>query len=223
MNVIIKKTAKRRTIAISVKPNLDVVVLASTKISDAKINEILHQKQSWIQKKLQHFQNTKTVVVKFEKIEDGQKIYLLGRQVLIRIVNINTKKIIFDGNVIMIYCVYERAHVVLNKWIVEMAFNFFQERLKSCFQVFSQKIECKMPDLKVKKMKGRWGAMSSSGFMSLNLCLICVNLECIDYVIMHELCHVKHMNHGTKFYDLQELFVPDYRNIKKILESFVIV
>ena len=220
-NVVISRSS-RKSIAISVRQNLDVIVCVPKKTDDKAIYEILVQKQNWIQKKLEYFQNSKTIFKVFGAITDGQKIYFLGNEVVVRIMNIDRNVVTFDGEVIAIYSHFANAHNVLNKWVEGFAAQYFEERLNFCFERFLQKVPCKFPVLKIRKMKKRWGSMSTSGVMVLNLALVFTPSQCIDYVIMHEICHIKHMNHGKKFYELQGYFTPNYKEIKKELERFVV-
>ena len=67
-------------------------------------------------------------------------------------------------------------------------------------------------------MSRRWGSYSKTGKVLLNLDLIRAPIECIDYVITHELAHVFYRNHGTKFFDLIESMMPDWKKRKDRLE-----
>jgi predicted metal-dependent hydrolase len=68
-------------------------------------------------------------------------------------------------------------------------------------------------------MKSRWGSCSTSGSIRLNSQLIKTPLACIDYVILHELCHIAEMNHSQRFYHLLDQVMPEWRGVKKELDK----
>jgi predicted metal-dependent hydrolase len=98
----------------------------------------------------------------------------------------------------------------------------FEERLEVCYQIFKLHYNAPKPRLVLRKMKSRWGSMSSTGRMTLNTILIHTPIECIDYVIFHELCHIKHQNHGRGFYEMQAKMVPNYKAVQEKLKEFLI-
>ena len=112
---------------------------------------------------------------------------------------------------------------ILNKWFLKQAEIVFAERLKFNFTIFSRWYQYQFPTLKLRKMKSRWGSMSNYGNMTLNTILIHTPIECIDYVIMHELCHLRYKNHGTRFYQLQSKVNPDFKELKTKLYHFQIL
>jgi predicted metal-dependent hydrolase len=69
-------------------------------------------------------------------------------------------------------------------------------------------------------MGRRWGSLSSTGRITLNLLLIAAPKECIDYVILHELCHFKVKHHGPRFWKLMERWVPDFEERRRKLNAF---
>ena len=86
-----------------------------------------------------------------------------------------------------------------------------------CWEGF-QKGELEKPALKLQRMGKRWGSLSPKGQLTLNLSLIQTPRECIEYVVIHELCHSIHHNHGTDFYKLLDRTMPDWMKRKHKLE-----
>lgn len=71
----------------------------------------------------------------------------------------------------------------------------------------------------IKNQKTRWGSCSRSGNLNFNYRIIFLNKEQIDYIVVHELCHLKEFNHSDKFWKLIEENIPDFKNIRKSLKS----
>ena len=74
----------------------------------------------------------------------------------------------------------------------------------------------------IKKMTSAWGIYHRRGnYITFNLELIEKNIECIEYVVLHELCHIFHMNHQKEFWALVQSFMPDYKKIRELLKQSI--
>ena len=94
----------------------------------------------------------------------------------------------------------------------------FPEMYDRCFDNF--KVFRKKPQLKIRKMTSKWGVCNvTDNIITLNLELIKLNPRCLEYVIYHELCHLKHPDHSRAFWREVEKYVPDYKKIKKEMEN----
>lgn len=105
----------------------------------------------------------------------------------------------------------------LDGWFREQAQQLFSERLPHCCALFPA---LKPPPLRLRKMKRRWGSCSRRGIVTLNSELIRLPQTLIDYVIVHELCHLYEFNHGPRFYRLLERAMPDWRQREAMLKQF---
>ena len=217
-NIIV--SPKRKTVAVTVYPDTRIVVRVPKKLPQEKIDDIVKSKEDWIVKKIKYFQENKQVEIKHKEYLDGEVFYFLGKKYELKILDGKKNNVQIIGNTILVEVKQTSAKNVLLKWFLVQAQNVFNQRLSYCFEIFSQKYSYQFPTLKIRKMKARWGSMSNKGGMVLNTFLIHTSVECIDYVITHELCHLKHKNHSKSFYQTQEIFMPNWKELKQKLQSF---
>jgi len=111
----------------------------------------------------------------------------------------------------------EHVAVLLEDWYRMKAREHFSISLERCGHGFIGN-ECALPAIQIKKMRTRWGSLSKNGTLTLNLSLVRAPRECIEYVITHELCHLKHDDHRSAFYKLLEKHMPDWERRKRKLE-----
>jgi predicted metal-dependent hydrolase len=106
----------------------------------------------------------------------------------------------------------------LNMWYRDQAQAIFAERLLLVCQRFPGILAA--PELRLRRMRRRWGSCSRGGRVTLNVDLVKLPLSLIDYVIAHELCHLTEFNHGPKFYRLLEYAMPDWKAREQLLKQF---
>ena len=93
-----------------------------------------------------------------------------------------------------------------------------EKRVRQAFDTFIPRLGLAPKKITIKKMTSRWGSCSSGGNISINLDVICFSQECIDYVVVHELCHLKHMDNGEGFWKLVSTCCPDYKRLREIMK-----
>ena len=111
-----------------------------------------------------------------------------------------------------------RVAELMDAWYLRRAREVFSEQLDACWASFPSG-DRPRPAFRVRRMRSRWGSMSPKGGMSLRLDLVRAPVECIDYVIVHELCHLVHPHHGPEFWALVEGQVPDWKDRRKRLAA----
>jgi predicted metal-dependent hydrolase len=114
----------------------------------------------------------------------------------------------------------ERVRILLADWYREHAESKMHERFEAIRKRFSRKLS-RTPNLAIRPMRRRWGSYSGKGRITLNCDLIRAPLHCIDYVIVHELAHSRHPNHGRAFFDLLSQMMPDWEKRKVVLERML--
>lgn len=104
---------------------------------------------------------------------------------------------------------------ILKKYILELTTKITKE-----YQEQLEIYKIPMPEIVIKNVKTKWGScMPSKNRVMYNLKLVYIPLECIQYVVLHELAHYKHMNHSKQFYDFLEQFMPDWKERRNLLNK----
>ena len=214
--------SKRKLLAITVHPDLMVEVRAPLGTTLQAIRERIVKRGAWIQKAWREFELYLPAQPPRRYI-NGETHRYLGRQYRLRAE---------QGNDNCVKCLRgyfwvttraepepEQVKELMENWYRTHAQRVFYERLAECCKLASlEGIIC--PPITIRTMKTRWGSCSSRGRVTLNLELIKASKECIDYVILHELCHLKIPSHGLTFWRLMAKLMPDYEERKRKLNLF---
>lgn len=214
------KESLSRKIIIKVTPDQQVLVSAPIDATDQAVLSSVQQRARWIFKQLRHFQAQQEFVTPRQYIS-GESHYYLGRQYMLKIIE-NPKEIqsikLLRGQ-LMISVRQKKPEIVqrlLNEWYREKARLIFHERLnimlKKTLWVDT------LPHIKLLSMQTQWGNCSVKGNLTLNPNLIKASKECIDYVILHELCHIAEHNHSDQFYRLMNQVMPNWEKVKTRLD-----
>ena len=114
--------------------------------------------------------------------------------------------------------IYTKDNKALNKYLSKYIYNIYEERINYYYSLFEENIP--IPNLKIRKMTSRWGVCNIKNHnVTLNLELSKYNIECLNYVIVHELSHFIHPNHSKEFWLLVGKYYPNYKDIRKYLRN----
>lgn len=155
------------------------------------------------------------------KLENGDTLYYLGEARTLRVIREERSrarvKMVMD--LLLMWIPYEADYEYrkeqLEKWYRKEAAAVFGEKAEE----FAQALSVSFQDIRIKDQKSRWGSCSSKRNMNFNWRLLMAPEPVCDYVIIHELCHLIHMNHSPDFWNLVESVCPDYRQYKKWLKE----
>lgn len=211
---------KRKTLGITVHPNRTTEVTAPIGSNLEKIEEKVRKRASWILKQQDHF-------LSFEprntarKYVSGESHYYLGRQYQLLVINSDEETVKLTGAHIEVRTENNvNTERLLNDWYLEKAKNWFESIAQPLVEAF-QKYKVQPAKLEIRKMKHRWGSCSTNGRILLNPELIKAPKACIEYVIVHELCHLVHRDHTKVFFDLQQKEFPEWKKWKSKLENLL--
>jgi len=102
---------------------------------------------------------------------------------------------------------------LLRSWLADLA----HQQLGAQLARVAEECGLRYARAQVRRQRTRWGSCSASGTISLNVCLLFLRPQVVRYLLVHELCHTRHMNHSAKFWALVESFEPDYRALDQEL------
>src|SRR3989338_239177 len=210
---------ERKTLSLTVAPDLQIFVKCPYKATDERIELFLKKKWVWLEKQLNFFKKFQRKMYKKEYLS-GEGVLYLGRQYKLIVKKSDCDRVqVLKGQVVVHVTKKvddgEVTKKMLNEWFRDRMQNVFAERYKEMIKRFDYK---KFPTIQIREMQKRWGSFLKDEKIFLNPRLIHVSKECIDYVIVHELCHVKYKNHNKKFFDHLNEKHPKWELIKERLE-----
>jgi len=215
---LIHRTNKRiKRVSLSLENNSEIIVKTPLKFKSHKIKEIVLSHKDWILRTI----NKLPAKNKFDFIYGGV-IPFLGEKYPLKLIpdeNIKNVKVEFKDNVFYFY------H--------NPTINEYQDFLNG-LKKFYKKVACKYIDplfdkwcfitklypeqITYRYAKKRWGSCSYKNNISINYMLLQFPVEAIEYVVLHELCHIKEKNHSKRFYNLLSLYMNDYKTREEILK-----
>lgn len=213
--------SSRRTLGIVVSPEKGVVVRAPYRATVEEIRKFVEEKSEWIERHLSMFGKMKSLS---HTGKDGEHIMFRGREYRVSVVQSDVINVTLKDGILEVGSPNPEK-ISATKAIIELWYRHNAEViLRTMFKdvLFRYSVQNFKPaQLTIRKMKGKWGSCTSKGRITLNSELIKLNDSLVEYVIIHELCHLKHPNHGEGFYSLLGELVPQWQEMRKQLKKYV--
>lgn len=215
----------RKTLAITVLPDMSIEVVAPTTADDEEIEKRLKRRAGWIRQQLLFFDQFQPRTPPRKYIAGETHLYL-GRRYRLKIVQSAQEQVKLKRGFLEVHAHRpSRTDLVQNQvltWYKDRASTYFRERLEQCVARFPDQTEFEPVGLIIRQLKSRWGSMTRAGRLVLNRQLIQAAPHEIDYVITHELCHRRFHHHGPEFYSLLNRVMPVWEKRKQSLERRLI-
>ncbi len=210
---------KRKTLEIAVHPDLLVTVKAPLDAETIAIEKKLSRRGRWIVRQLNYFRqfSPRTPVRSYV---NGETHLYLGKKYRIKLVAGMEQSVKLYPGFLKIFgnnLENQQIEQSLNLWYKEKALIKFQESMDRCWLRFANH-NIPRPTFLLKRMKKRWGSLTGNGVVLLNPELIKAPGECIDYVVIHEMCHLIYHDHSPEFYNLLDRILPEWEKVKHKLE-----
>ena len=211
----------RKTLGICVHPDGSVEVKAPMETPLEQIRKHVHRRAPWIYKQQRYFSSF-GIHTPERKYVSGESHLYLGRQYMLRVVDSERNEVHYKGNILEVECRRRKdVRSLLMAWYRKRAEKKFEEYAGPLIARFNR-YQVKPSAIKLKEMATRWGSCTATGQILLNPRLVCAPRICIEYVIIHELCHLVHRNHTKDFYKLLTQEMPDWKKWKMRLEKLMI-
>lgn len=210
----------RKTLSLTVTPDLHIILKCPHQTDSERIENFLQKKWFWLEKQLSFFKKYQRKIYEKEYIS-GEGFFYLGRQYKLIVKRSKEDSVSLTRGQLIVQttkAVSNGRHnkKLLDVWFATKAETVFQDRFNEMLTRFDYK---NTPILSVREMKKRWGSFLNKEKIFLNPKLIQTPKECIDYVIVHELCHLKYKNHSTKFWQFLDEKYPKWERVKEKLET----
>ncbi|MBU86087.1 MAG: SprT family zinc-dependent metalloprotease [Pseudomonadota bacterium] len=205
---------------IHVYPNglVEVETPQDTTLAEAK--QALLKRARWVTRHLAEIKERRSAVLEREYVS-GETVFYLGRRYTLKVIPSETEQHVkmLRGQIRVTARDLSPGTVKarLTQWYRERADEVFARRLDAVSDRLPWVVE--MPPWMIREMKTQWGSCSPSGVILLNPHLVKTPTRCIDYVILHELCHLEEHNHSDRFYRLLKRAMPDWEGRKSRLDA----
>lgn len=211
---------KRKTFAIEIIPPNKIKVKSPRGISKSKIEELVHSKANWIIKKLEEFKDIEHMQIE-RRFVDGEIFMYLGKEYILKITqDKNLKKAEVSICNEFIHVKTPKIEIeIIKKIMIEWYKIECDKKIRERIEVYGQKLGEMPRIIKVKEQKRRWGTCTSRRDVLFNWKCIMAPIDVIDYIVVHELCHLVHMNHSANFWSLVKSNFPHYEEKKQWLRK----
>jgi len=216
--------SKRKTIAISFDRDGNLVVKAPLWVNDQEVENFVKSKEEWILSAHRRLKRAKEKELASRLgLENGDELYYLGEKRILNVVRESRSraKVRSALDRLVLYVPYEADYEYkreqLEKWYRKEALFVISEKAGK----FAGILGVSFKDIHIKDQKSRWGSCSSKGNLNFNWRILMAPEPVCDYVIIHELCHLVHMDHSPDFWELVGNVCPYYSQCRKWLRDNV--
>ena len=217
------KRSNRKSLAISVYPDQSVEAISPHESCEQEVIGKILKRRRWILKQQKHFKQLQSHE-QTSLVMTGAELFYLGRQYQLRIQCCDQiKNARLHGRYLDVPVINTEDKDVIKRrishWYRQRASCYLPKR----YELLKAKLahlNLPISKLRISLMKTRWGSCTAKGSITLNPLLVLAPSSLIDYVITHELCHLKHPNHSKEFYVLLTQTLPEWKSLKQDLDLF---
>ena len=214
--------SRRRTLGITVRPDKSVAVRVPLRTPVRHIRDFVEQRAEWILKVWKRLDDKP--VRQEQDYSRGAVFMYQGEPFCLEFASSPRRSVHLHDGLLILAAPEKPSEETVRKmvdgWYRTQALKIVEERSVECHRMMHAE-GIPLPPITIRSMKTRWGSYSyRTKRITLNLNLIRTPLTCLDYVIIHELCHIKVRHHGPDFWRMVGRYVPDHASLRKTLKHF---
>ena len=195
------------------------LVIKSPKVPQRKIEQLLLKKASWINHSREKIQQKKGRAVDFSKTSE---CYYMGQPYPLLVTQHTKKRIKLDFDdekFILLYHTYDERlfQTHLDRFYKHKAI----DEIPSKVAFWAERMNLSPTAVRFRKTKRQWGSCSAKNILSFNTMIMKLPQDVIEYIIVHELSHIKHKHHQKAFWQLIERYLPDYKRRVQELKNYI--
>ncbi len=225
INFEIKRGNRKKTVAIHVNPTASITVLSPRCLDEEKIRMILHKKARWIiekQEQIKKNRNSNSV----KQFVSGESFPYIGRYYRLKVMKSFTgteeKCRLVNGRFLVEVngkSGGEHGRTAIKKALMEWYFQHAEEKIGERASRFARLIGKWPASINIKNQEKRWGSCSRTGIIRFNWKIIMAPISVMDYVIVHELCHLIYPHHSSQFWQKVQSVISDYQRRRNWLKE----
>lgn len=204
--------SRRKTLSLIVESDGTLTVRAPLRMKEADIRRFIEAKADWIKQKQARAQEE---ALPSHQYVDGETFLYLGREIPLRIIPNGRPALVMDRVFKLTRSARPQAESCFEAWYKKQARAVLSERV----EYFAKLHGFRVGKIRISSARTRWGSCSSKETLSFTWRLVMAPLEVIDYVVVHELCHLNEMNHSRTFWARVEAILLDYKACRKWLKD----
>lgn len=204
--------SKRKTLSLIVETDGTLTVRAPARMKEAEIWKFIEEKKEWIKRKQT---GARKEALPLRQYEDGEMFYYLGAEYPLRLIPDQKPVLVMDRAFKLKKSAQTGAKAAIEAWYKKQARIVFTEKVK----FFASRHGFKVGKIRISSARTRWGSCSARGTLSFTWRLVMTPPEVIEYVVVHELCHLNEMNHSKAFWEQVEAILPDYKTRRRWLRK----
>lgn len=200
-----------------------VYVSANPSVPMEDIDAFIIRRGDYVLRSVAQFEEMKAYAPQPKQYVSGETFYILGRSLRLKVLQGAKNSLTTDGIYLFLQVKdtedYKTKRRIISKYLDGQCLQIFQAELDHLYPLF-QKYDVAKPQLRIRDMDTQWGScLAKKGIITLNKRLLEAPQNCIEYVVMHELCHLIHPNHSKRFYQFLTMMMPDWKQRKIALDK----